>query len=223
MGPDREALLARPPGRPRVEPGAASGRRTLLPALLLAASLAAPAPVPADMIDTEGMEPYEVCGLCHGLTGLSHSAKFPRLAGQRAAYIEKQLHDIRAGLRSNDGGQMSAIVTEVAEADIPTIAAWFAHQDAPEPDAPEGDATAGARLYAELGCAACHGAADPPEGLVPPRLFAQHERYLVKQLEDFREGRRGNDPGGVMRERAAGLDDAAIAALAAYLASTPRD
>jgi cytochrome c553 len=194
----------------------------LLAAAALAAGLAG-APARSDMISTEGMEPWEVCGLCHGYTGLSATAKFPRLAGQDPDYVVKQLEDVAAGRRANDGGQMSAIVTEVAPEDYRAIAEWFAAQEPPEPDAPEGDAALGARLWTKNGCAGCHGLdAEPPGGLVAPRLAAQHERYLAKQLADFRDGRRSNDPGGVMRERAAALDDAAIAAISAYLAGTPR-
>ena len=200
-------------------------RRTRAAAGFLAgAALAvAPAGAGADMISKEGMAPWEVCGLCHGLDGLSATAKFPRLAGQKPAYIAKQIRDIRAGRRTNDGGQMSAIVTEIAAGDIPAIAAWFAGQTPPEPDRPGGDADRGAALFAERGCADCHGpGAAPPGDMVAPHLFAQHERYLAKQLADFREGRRANDPGGVMRARAGALSDAEIAALAAYLASRVR-
>jgi cytochrome c553 len=116
---------------------------------------------------------------------------------------------------------MQAVVTEVEDADLAAIAAWFAAQTPPEPSEPEGDAARGATLFAERGCGACHQAA-PPEGLTPPHLAAQHEAYLSKQLTDFRDGRRANDPDGVMRAQAAALTDAEIAALAAYLASSPR-
>lgn len=174
--------------------------------------------------------PWEICALCHSLDGVSRMARFPKLAGQKEAYILKQVRDVREGRRVNDGGQMQAVVTEVAEADLPAVAKWFASQPAPPPAAEtEGDAAAGAKIYAERGCADCHEAETLPEGLnlpqglTPPRLAAQHEGYLAKQLADFREGRRENDPGGVMRTRAAALTDADIAALAAFLASTPRE
>ena len=48
-----------------------------------------------------------------GLDGISATAKFPKLAGQKKAYIEKQLSDFLAGNRTNDGGQMASIVTEI--------------------------------------------------------------------------------------------------------------
>jgi cytochrome c553 len=41
----------------------------------------------ANMIDSSGMAPWEVCGECHGLDGASPSPRFPKLAGQPAAYL----------------------------------------------------------------------------------------------------------------------------------------
>ncbi|MEO0386617.1 MAG: c-type cytochrome [Pseudomonadota bacterium] len=186
------------------------------------AVLAVATPAAADMISSEGLQPYEVCGLCHGLDGVSAMAKFPKLAGQKAGYIEKQLHDFRAGRRLNDGGQMQAIVTELSPEDIPVVAAWFESQSPPPVAVGEGAVEEGAAVFKARGCAGCHSVAPAPGGLLAPHLTAQHPRYLAKQLTDFRDGARENDPDGVMRTVAATLSDAEIAALAAYLAATPR-
>src|SRR6516165_8912626 len=62
----------------------------------------------ADIIVTEGMQPWDLCATCHSLDGISAMARFPKLAGQRAAYIVKQVRDFRDSRRSNDGGQMQA-------------------------------------------------------------------------------------------------------------------
>lgn len=175
------------------------------------------------MISTEGLEPWEVCGLCHGYEGLSAVAKFPQLAGQKADYIEKQLHDIAAGRRSNEGGQMRSIMTEVAKEDYGAIADWFASKEPPTPDAAEGDEVLGEQVWQKRSCGRCHGGVDAPGTLVVPHLTAQHERYLEKQLMDFRNGERTNDPYSIMRDQAASLSDRDIAALAAYLSSRPRD
>lgn len=41
------------------------------------------------------------CSLCHGLNGEGSSAIYPRLAGQHAEYITKQLGDLKvAGARA---------------------------------------------------------------------------------------------------------------------------
>lgn len=67
-------------------------------------------------------------------------------------------------------------------------------------------------------CAACHG----PDGNSPisinPKLADQHPEYLVKQLNDFKSGKRAN---AVMSGMAAGLSDDDIKNLAAYFSSKP--
>lgn len=61
-------------------------------------------------------------------------------------------------------------------------------------------------------CSLCHGIDGESASAVFPRLAAQHPEYMVKQLADFRDGRRK----GTMNEMAAGLTDEEIAGLAAY-------
>lgn len=65
-------------------------------------------------------------------------------------------------------------------------------------------------------CAACHGANGISAVPMYPNLAGQKEMYLVKQLKDFKSGKR-NDP--VMQPMSAGLSDADIANIAAYYAS----
>lgn len=66
-------------------------------------------------------------------------------------------------------------------------------------------------------CALCHGLEGESSSPIFPRLAAQHPNYLVKQLKDFREGRRK----GSMNAMAADLKDDEIVALAAYFAAKP--
>lgn len=90
---------------------------------------------------------------------------------------------------------------------------------------PPGDAVAGKALFAV--CAACHGASG--EGNVAmnaPRLSGQLPWYVERQLKDFRQGVRGAHDkdlyGKIMAPMAATLpDDAAIANVAAYIATLP--
>jgi cytochrome c553 len=42
------------------------------------------------------------CSLCHGLQGESASPVFPRLAGQHAEYIAKQLTEFKSGKRKSE-------------------------------------------------------------------------------------------------------------------------
>ncbi len=179
----------------------------------------------AGMIDKAGMQPWEICGLCHGLDGNSHMAKFPKLAGQKADYIEKQFLDFRNLRRRNDGGQMEAITHEVDVQDIQSIAVYFAGQSAPTP-APVANINAqqlrqGRELYEQghknvPACISCHNANRKDT----PWLDAQHQDYLIKQLHDFQREQRDNDLESTMRKVAKSLTDTEIEALAVYLSQT---
>jgi cytochrome c553 len=186
----------------------------------------------ADMIDMTGVEPWDVCGGCHGLDGAGNRIKFPRIAGQNPAYIFKQLNDFRDGLRQNDGGQMQQMAAELDEKDIVRVATWFAKQTSPWPDLTmEAPADLSrARMLATTGvdgvpaCLSCHSKAAPAMAgrtVVAPRLAGQRDFYIAKQLADFRGGLRDNDSDGIMRTITRRLTDADIAGLAAFLSQTP--
>jgi cytochrome c553 len=193
-------------------------------------------PAHASGFGYDGPPAQEICALCHSLDGVSPMSKFPRLAGQKAAYIEKQLADFLAGERSNDGGQMSAIVTEIAPEQFKDAAAYFAALPPPPPVVPEdgGEPDRAAKGLVEQGdsgraipaCASCHmpemTATPLPESADAPHLTSQHADYIAKQLRDFRSGNRANDGAGVMIAIAKALGDGEIDALALYLASMPR-
>jgi len=65
-------------------------------------------------------------------------------------------------------------------------------------------------------CAACHGIDGNSANPAFPSLAGQSEKYLVKQLEDYRSGNRANP---IMAPQAQGLSDDDIRNLAAYYAS----
>lgn len=88
-----------------------------------------------------------------------------------------------------------------------------------------GDAELGKELYTP--CAVCHGAAgEGNAALLAPGLAGQSESYLMRQLWDFKKGKRGAAPGDTagaqMLPMVATLADGkAIADVAAYLAALP--
>jgi len=169
-------------------------------------------------------QPWELCGLCHSLDGNSRMVRFPRLAGQPAAYIEKQVHDFLAGRRTNDGGQMSAIVTEIDVADIERIAQWFASQEPPPPVGDVSLTQAGQQLYVTKGCSDCHAAGGSARDTLPiPYLTAQHAQYLVKQLRDFQSGNRVHVSAELASDPVAQLTSSEIDSLATYLAASARE
>ena len=70
-------------------------------------------------------------------------------------------------------------------------------------------------------CAACHAADGNSSVPLQPKLAGQHPEYLVKQLCEFKDGKR-NDP--VMKGMAAMLSDADMQNVAAWLHSrTPKE
>lgn len=65
-------------------------------------------------------------------------------------------------------------------------------------------------------CSLCHGLKGESASDAFPRLAAQHPAYVVKQLRDFRDGRR---KGTMMNEMANGLTEEEIAGLAVYFST----
>lgn len=189
----------------------------------------------AGMIDKEGMQEWEICAMCHSLDGISRMAKFPKLAGQKPEYISKQFFDFNTAIRTNDGGQMEAITTEVDAASVEQIANYFASLPAPPAEPLESDEIvleqyrAGEKLFNFGGepslksgseevpaCASCHAQSES----AVPWLYGQHSDYLVKQLMDFKSGERSNDDVNGMSQVASSLSDSDMQALAIYLSST---
>jgi cytochrome c553 len=163
------------------------------------------------------------CTTCHGPAGNSASGEWPKLAGQHAIYLSKQLADFKSGARKNP--IMSPTAAPLTEQDIADISAYFAAQ---KPTAGEADPAlvqAGEKLYrggnGETGvpaCMACHGpngAGNPPAGY--PVLSGQHAPYTVIQLRAYKSGERSNDLNSMMRTIAGKMTDAEIEAVASYI------
>lgn len=69
------------------------------------------------------------CSSCHGDDGTG-DAKYPRLAGQHAAYVEKQLAAFRSGERANDlKGVMSAVAKRMNDAEMKSVAQYISGMD----------------------------------------------------------------------------------------------
>lgn len=168
-----------------------------------------------------------VCGVCHGVAGVSKNPMFPNLAGQKAWYIEQQLKEFRDRSRGDAYavGYMWGMASRLSNRTIVALAQYFAHQK-PSPGTSHSAATvrAGERIYHEgiaaqgvPACAACHG----PRGLGNanfPRLAGQHAEYILKQLNAFRTNMRNV---AIMHGICTTLHAKDDKALADYLASLP--
>jgi cytochrome c553 len=65
-----------------------------------------------------------MCGACHGPAGISAVPTYPNLAGQKEAYLAKQLKDFKSGTRNDP--TMKGMVASLTEADIADLAAYYA-------------------------------------------------------------------------------------------------
>lgn len=175
-----------------------------------------------------GRSKSQVCAGCHGADGNAVIPNYPKLAGQNAGYLLKQLENFKAGIRKNP--IMSPQVASLKKQDMEDLAAYFSEQKrtlgaATDPAMRK----LGQRIYrggiepkAVPACMACHspnGAGNPPAKY--PSLGGQHAGYVAKTLEDFRSGARGANPkdsaGAIMRDIAKRMNDREIKAVAEYV------
>lgn len=161
------------------------------------------------------------CVLCHGASGSSSSPLYPKLAGQHAEYLFKQLRNFKSGER--ESSDMRKVTRDLEEADMRALAAFFA-QKIPTPGNPAYPEmrAVGERLYREGNpakglkpCIDCHGEKGMGSATLP-RIGGQHALYVETQLALFEERKRTND-NAQMQEIAAKLSAAEMRALAEYL------
>jgi len=69
-----------------------------------------------------------LCPMCH-LGGFSGQNEIPRVAGQQYEYALKQLLDFKNKRRTNDAGNMTAVVRTLSDADLEAVAAYAASLD----------------------------------------------------------------------------------------------
>lgn len=165
-----------------------------------------------------------VCVACHGADGNGSpaSAVWPKLAGQHATYLVKQLQDFREDKRSDP--LMTTQAKILQEGDLENVAAYFSAQIQTGGVAAAAQVKLGETLFragnAATGvpaCMACHGpdgAGNPPAGF--PRISGQQAAYIEKALGDFQSGARQNDPQKMMQGAVKGMTKDEIAAVAQY-------
>jgi cytochrome c oxidase subunit 2 len=174
---------------------------------------------------------YGTCAACHGANGEGNVAlNAPKLSGQGAWYLERQLTLFKHGARGTHekdvfGKMMAPMAATLADdAAVANVAAYIASlPDAPAATTIKGNLGNGRQRYAT--CAACHGA--DGRGIAAtnaPRLHGMSDWYMARQLKNFRDGVRGahaQDVYGAQMALIAGMlaDDAAIGDILAYINS----
>ena len=166
--------------------------------------------------EAAGKTKAAVCVECHGPNGNSPSPQFPILAGQTARYLYLQLRDFKEGRR--EAGVMQPLVQNLSREDMLDLAAYFAGQRPLDTKFKVDPAKAlrGRKKAEETLCTMCHLGGFKGQNEIP-RVAGQHHDYIVKQLQDFKAGRRTNDAGN-MSSVSKTLVDQDMDDLAHYLA-----
>ena len=167
-----------------------------------------------------GKEINGVCAACHGENGQGGKrGEYPRIAGQRAAYLKDQLRSFRDRRRINIPMYPYTQERELSDADIEAVSDYLAAIDLPTkwpefkdtddaltrleavdkvmiiPRA-EGDLGNGKAIY-QKECAACHAKDGRGRGKFP-MLIGQYTIYLLKQVEAYVKGERPHDEEGTV-------------------------
>ncbi len=163
------------------------------------------------------------CGACHGANGMASIPAYPHLAGQGAAYLNKQLMEFKSGARNN--AVMAGMVAALQPQDMLDLAAFYAGQAPAEGVSSPTDIELGESIYrggitsaGVPSCSGCHGPAGAGMDAAKfPRLAGQNSEYVVLALKSFRSGERANDPQGMMGRVAKRMTDQEISAVANYI------
>lgn len=172
---------------------------------------------------------YAVCSACHGAQGEGNAAlNAPKLSGQDTQYMVQQLKHFQRGVRGAHeqdifGRQMAPMAATLADdSAIKNVLAYIETlPDKRTAATVTGDVAHGQSLYTT--CGVCHGADGMGKpGLSAPRLAGIDDWYLVRQLNNFKQGVRGGHAddrhGKQMAMMAAMLiDDQAVQDLVAYV------
>lgn len=165
----------------------------------------------------------------------------PRLAGQIATFIVKQLSDFASDKRQDTTMYtMNTNAKGLSEQDWHDIAAYVSGLEKMELNPSDmkqvqelgnpvgtrylGKAIAvyGAGERGVPACHSCHGYNGRGAAPMYPVIGGQKYVYLVNQLKKWRDGSRANDPMAQMRAVAKNMTDEDIYNVATYLTSAPR-
>ncbi len=142
-----------------------------------------------------GKAAFEPCQGCHRPDASGRiSGAYPRLSGQHATVLIKQIVDIRAGRRLNPKMEPFMDDHVLTAFDIADIAVYLTALPIAVNNGkgPGSALVRGKQLY-ETDCASCHGAKGEGDGArFYPMVAAQHYRYLLREGQLIRDGDRRN-------------------------------
>ncbi len=196
----------------------------LFPAIILLVGCSEPEDNLALYVDLVGKQPYEtgvaagtpgpvsggapqgayeqVCMACHGDKGQGNEEiGSPSIAGLPAWYIEEQFRKFREGMRGahqddTPGQQMREIALALSEEQIKDAANTVAEMPLILTEKPESEANLekGRYMFANH-CMECHRYNGKGEVVFhSAQLIGLNRSYLRRQLQNFHEKKRGDDP-----------------------------
>jgi cytochrome c553 len=203
-------------------------KHSLLLSLLLVAG-SAHAQEPAPDLEKARQTAETNCVACHMVDGNSELPDYPKIAGQNADYLFKQMKEFKnwdGKPAGRENAFMGAMISPLEEADMKAMAAYFSGQTLKPAAAKQPDTVATGQKIWRAGivkkgvpaCAACHGPAGKGLPALYPALAGQFPEYLETQLRAFRDGTRKNDPAAVMQDIALRLTEPEIKAVSDYAA-----
>lgn len=203
---------------------------TLSVAALLSTGASAadqPAAKKADLVKGSAIA-QAVCVACHAADGNAVGNANPKLAGQHADYLFKQLNNFSVLPGAKGPERVNAVMNGFAAAltaeDKRNVAAFYAAQAIKPATAKNKDLVElGQKIYrggiAEKNVPACASCHSPNGAGIPaqfPRLGGQWGEYTEAQLIAFRSGARANSP--LMTTIASRMSDKEIKAVSDYAA-----
>ena len=157
------------------------------------------------------------CAACHGEDGRSKDPKVPHIGGQPKLAVMYQLFFYREGRRKSP--EMNTVAKDMSDADLTAMSDYVAGLPPPQLASGALDEARygrGAELASKRICGTCHNP-DYSGREQMPRVAGQREAYLLKSFKEYQAGTRVGTQ-AAMAEAVRGLDDAALADLAYYLA-----
>jgi cytochrome c553 len=168
------------------------------------------------------------CASCHGAAGNSAGAANPKIAGQHADYVYKQLANFKPKAQGQQPERPNPIMTPFAtllsEEEMRSVGLYLSQQAQKPAVAKNKESVAlGQKIYrggiAEKNvpaCAGCHGPAGTGIPAQYPRIGGQFAEYTEAQLLGFRNNVRKNS--AQMSAIAGRMSDAEIKAVSDYVA-----
>ena len=138
---------------------------------------------------------YSLCVACHGIDGNSIKPHYPILAAQHKSYLYNQLVNFKDGKRHNS--EMSVIAPMLSLDDIDKLTTYFSKaarvsEELPEESINNADSKSKPTIATNQ-CFACHEYNSGDNTI--PSIKGQKYLYILKQLQDFKSGKRLDSSG----------------------------